>query len=65
MDLFWRGGADCPYNKAILRIKALLACALNTIKENIGLRNADLNLIRTEIHCLVTMTIPVNNRETD
>lgn len=65
MDLFWRGSADCPYNKAILRIKALLVYALNTIKENIELRNADLNLIRTEIHCLVTMTVPVNNRETD
>lgn len=54
-----------PLNKAILRIKVLLAYVLNTVKENMGLRNADLNLIRTEIHCLVTMTVPVNNRETD
>jgi len=47
----------------MLRIKELLAYSLNAREENIGLRNADLNIVRMAIHRLVT--IPVNNRRMD
>lgn len=49
----------------MLRISAILVYALNSRKESIELRNANLNIIRLAIHCLATMAIPVNNWEND